>query len=98
LSESADMQILDGESTIINGIGFAGVKGFGGGFGSAMLSKFGEDRMKQFVQEAVDEALKLERALSRLGQHGEGIQKIAVMHYAPIIETVVGEPLEIYPF
>ncbi|MGV3762787.1 metallophosphoesterase family protein [Parapedobacter sp.] len=92
------IQILDGESVVIQGIGFAGVKGFGGGFGSAMLSKFGEEMIKRFVQEAVDEALKLERALARLGQHGGGVRKIVILHYAPIADTVIGEPLEIYPF
>lgn len=94
----ANIQILDGESVVIHGIGFAGVKGFGGGFGPAMLSKFGEEMMKLFVQEAVDEALKLERALARLGQHGGEVRKIAILHYAPIADTVAGEPLEIYPF
>lgn len=96
--QQANMQVLDGESTVIAGIGFAGIKGFGGGFGPRMLSRFGEDMMKSFVQEAVDEGLKLERALSRLGQHRGEIPKIAIMHYAPIPETVEGEPLEIYPF
>lgn len=94
----ANIQILDGESVVIQGVGFAGVKGFGGGFGPAMLSKFGEEMMKIFVQEAVDEALKLERALARLGQHGGEVRKIAILHYAPIADTVAGEPLEIYPF
>lgn len=94
----ANIQILDGESVVIQGVGFAGVKGFGGGFGPAMLSKFGEEMMKLFVQEAVDEALKLERALARLGQHGGEVRKIAILHYAPIADTVEGEPLEIYPF
>jgi|SRR5690606_32296168 len=94
----AHIQVLDGESTVVEGVGFAGIKGFGGGFGPRMLSRFGEDMMKAFVQEAVDEGLKLERALSRLGQHQGEITKIAIMHYAPIPETVTGEPLEIYPF
>lgn len=96
--QQAGVAILDGESVVIEGVGFAGIKGFCGGFGSFMLSKFGEEIMKSFVQEAVDEALKLERALSRLGQHGGDLHKIAIMHYAPIVETVKGEPLEIYPF
>lgn len=96
--QEGGIEILDGESTVIDGVGFAGIKGFCGGFGTFMLSKFGEDTMKSFVQEAVDEALKLERALSRLGQHGGELNKIAIMHYAPIVETVEGEPLEIYPF
>lgn len=96
--QHAGVAILDGESAVIEGIGFAGIKGFCGGFGTFMLSKFGEATLKSFVQEAVDEALKLERALSRLGQHGGELHKIAIMHYAPIVETVAGEPPEIYPF
>ena len=89
---------LDGECMVVRGIGFAGVKGFGGGFDNHMLSMFGEGAMKAFVQEAVDEALHLERALARLEQENEGIKKIAVMHYAPVSETVHGEPEVIYPF
>lgn len=96
--QQAGVAILDGESVVVEGVGFAGIKGFCGGFGTFMLSKFGENTLKSFVQEAVDEALKLERALSRLGQHRGELHKIAIMHYAPIVETVEGEPLEIYPF
>lgn len=96
--QNAGMQILDGEAVIINGIGFAGVKGFGGGFDKHMLSMFGEGAMKAFVQEAVDEALHLDRALARLDQEHENIKKIAVTHYAPIQATVIGEPEAIFPF
>ena len=92
------IHILDGESIVINDVGFAGVKGFGGGFDRQMLSFFGEGAMKAFVQEAVDEALHLDRALSRLDQEQRDIKKIAVLHYAPIRATVVGEPEAIYPF
>jgi Icc-related predicted phosphoesterase len=92
------VHILDGESVVINGIGFAGVKGFGGGFDRYMLSMFGEDAMKAFVQEAVDEALRLDRALARLDQEHADIKKVAVMHYSPIAATVVGEPEAIFPF
>jgi Icc-related predicted phosphoesterase len=63
-----------------------------------MLSFFGEGAMKAFVQEAVDEALHLDRALSRLDAEQRGIKKIALMHYAPIKDTVVGEPEVIFPF
>jgi Icc-related predicted phosphoesterase len=95
---SAGVHVLDGESVVIGGIGFAGVKGFGGGFDNHMLSMFGEGAMKAFVQEAVDEALHLERALTRLdSEHGD-VKKIALMHYSPIRETVVGEPEVIFPF
>jgi Icc-related predicted phosphoesterase len=82
----------------VQGIGFAGVKGFGGGFDNHMLSMFGEGAMKAFVQEAVDEALHLERALARLDQEHEGIRKVALLHYSPVSETVKGEPEVIFPF
>jgi Icc-related predicted phosphoesterase len=96
--QNENVHILDGEAIIIKGIGFAGVKGFGGGFDSHMLSMFGEGAMKAFVQEAVDEALRLDRALARLDQENENLKKIAVMHYSPIKETVIGEPEAIFPF
>lgn len=96
--QNENVHILDGEAVVIKGVGFAGIKGFGGGFDNHMLSMFGEGAMKAFVQEAVDEALHLERALTRLEQEHEGIKKIVVMHYAPIAETIQGEPEVIYPF
>lgn len=98
LQKHAHLHVLDGESVVLSGIGFAGVKGFGGGFDNHMLSMFGEQAMKAFVQEAVDEALHLERALARLDQEHEGIRKIALMHYSPVSETVIGEPEVIFPF
>ena len=90
----AGVVTLDGDTTEVHGIGFAGVKGFAGGFGRRALGPWGEDIIKTFVREAVDEALKLESALARLRND----RLIAVLHYAPIQETVEGEPLEIYPF
>jgi Icc-related predicted phosphoesterase len=93
-----NVHILDGEAIVVKGIGFAGVKGFGGGFDRHMLSMFGEGAMKAYVQEAVDEALHLERALSRLAQEHQVEKKVAVMHYSPIRETVIGEPEQIFPF
>ncbi|WP_294349858.1 metallophosphoesterase [uncultured Sphingobacterium sp.] len=90
--------VLDGETTVVENIGFAGVKGFGGGFDRYMLSMFGEDAMKSFVQEAVNESLLLDRALARLEQEHATIKKVALLHYAPIAETVSGEPEQIYPF
>lgn len=90
--------ILDGESVVVEGIGFAGIKGFGGGFDNHMLSMFGESAMKSFVQEAVNEALLLDRALARLDQEHDQIKKVAVMHYSPLVDTVIGEPETIYPF
>lgn len=91
---AAGVKVLDGESTEINGVGFAGAKGFCGGFGRRTLEPWGEKMIKQFVQEAVDEAMKLESALARLRMP----QRVVVLHYAPVQATVEGEPPEIYPF
>src|SRR5262245_3224512 len=90
----AGLQMLDGDSCEIHGIGFAGTKGFCGGFGPRALGSWGEPMIKQFVQEAVGEALKLETALFRLRM----ASRIALLHYAPVTSTLDGEPLEIYPF
>ena len=98
LSQHQHMHILDGEAVVLANTGFAGVKGFGGGFDNHMLSMFGEGAMKTFVQETVDETLHLDRALARLDQEHADLKKIAVMHYAPIKATVIGESEQIYPF
>jgi len=94
LLKDAGVVTLDGETTEVHGIGFAGVKGFAGGFGRRALGPWGEDIIKKFVHEAVNEALKLESALARLRNE----HTIAILHYAPIQGTVEGEPCEIYPF
>jgi Icc-related predicted phosphoesterase len=92
--EQAGVTILDEQAVVIEGVGFAGVKGFIGGFGSGELGAFGEDAIKIFVDEARNEARKLENALRSLRTE----RIVAVLHYAPVRETVEGEPLEIYPF
>jgi Icc-related predicted phosphoesterase len=94
LFTGAGIHLLNGDSIEINGVGFAGVPGFGGGFGKSMLNAWGEKIIKGFVQEAVEQCLHLERALSRLTT----ACKIAILHYAPIRDTVVGENPEIFPF
>ncbi|HYE02081.1 MAG TPA: metallophosphoesterase [Phycisphaerales bacterium] len=91
----ANVLMLGDETFQLGGVGFAGVKGFGGGFGTHMLGAFGEEMTKLFVKEAVNEALRLENALHALGPVG---RSVVVMHYSPIAETVVGEPPEIFPF
>jgi Icc-related predicted phosphoesterase len=90
----AGVRVLDGDAQEVLGIGFAGVKGFAGGFGRGALGPWGEPLIKQFVREALDEALKLETALSRLRTD----RKVALLHYSPVVGTVEGEPPEIYPY
>lgn len=92
--DQAGVLMLDGAAHEIAGIGFAGVCGFGGGFGQRMLNAWGEPLIKQFVQEAIDQAVRLEQALAKLQTE----KKIVVLHYAPIRATVVGEDPEIFPF
>lgn len=70
------------------------MKGFSGGFGQASLHPWGENAIKQFVEEAVGETVKLESALAKLRTP----QRIALLHYAPIRDTVTGESPEIFPF
>jgi Icc-related predicted phosphoesterase len=92
--EEGGTTVLDGDSCEVEGVGFAGVKGFAGGFGERALGPWGEDAIKRFVQEAVDESLKLEAALARLRTP----IRIALLHYSPSEDTVQGEPPPIFPF
>lgn len=90
----AGIHLLDGDAVEIGGVGFAGVKGFCGGFDRRMLEPWGENIMKAYVQEALDETLKLESALAKLRTP----HRVAVLHYAPVQATVEGEPPEIFAF
>ncbi|TDW67676.1 Icc-related predicted phosphoesterase [Novosphingobium sp. PhB55] len=86
--------ILDDQAVVVKDVGFAGVKGFVGGFGRGELGAFGEAAIKSFVDESLNEARKLENGLRSLRTE----RTVAVLHYAPIPETVAGEPPEIFPF
>ena len=88
------IHLLDGDAVELLGVGFAGVKGFGSGFGRRILEPWGEAIVRAFVHESVEEALKLETALARVTSGS----RVALMHYAPIVATVEGEPPEIQPF
>ena len=88
------IKLLDGTGYERDGVGFAGTKGFIGGFGRGVLTAFGEREVKNIVQSAIDESLKLERALSQLRTE----KRVVVVHYAPVVGTVVGESPEIFPY
>jgi Icc-related predicted phosphoesterase len=92
--KDAGLRLLDGQVTEVDGVGFAGVKGFVGGFGRRMLGSFGEPAIKAMVAESVNEAIRLENALRQVASK----RACVLLHYAPIPETVQGEPLEIFPF
>jgi len=84
----AGVVMLDGDSYELHGVGFAGVKGFAGGFGRRALGAWGEAMIKNFVHETINETLKLEAALARLRTD----QKIALLHYSPIAARIRGRP------
>lgn len=88
------IKVLDGTAYERDGVGFAGTKGFIGGFGRGVLTAFGEPEIKRIVQASIDETLKLERAMSQLRTE----KRVVVLHYAPVVGTVQGEPAEIYPY
>ena len=92
--KAAGMHLLNGHSYETNGVAFVGVKGFIGGFGRRMLASFGETVVKSFVAESVSEAMRLENAMRAVRNE----RAVVVLHYAPILDTVEGEPLEIFPF
>jgi Icc-related predicted phosphoesterase len=92
--QSAGMTVLDEQALEIEGVGFAGVKGFMGGYGRGELAPFGEPIAKAFVDEAMNEARKLENQLRTLRTE----RSVAVLHYSPILQTIEGEPHEIFQY
>ena len=90
----AGMTILDEQAVEVKGVGFAGVKGFMGGYGRGELAPFGEPIAKAFVDEAMNEARKLENGLRSLRTE----RSVAVLHYSPIPDTLEGEPMEIFQY
>jgi Icc-related predicted phosphoesterase len=92
--QRSNVVFLEDETFELNDVGFAGVKGFGGGFNNHLLGAFGEPATKRFVKEAVNEALALENSLSRLNTS----RLVVVLHYSPIAQTAQGESPEIFPF
>src|SRR6201997_5209220 len=91
---SEGIKVLDGSAYERDGVGFAGTKGFVGGFGRGVLTAFGEPEIKTFVRASIDEALKLERGMSQLRTK----KRVIVLHYAPVAATVQGEAPEIFPY
>ncbi len=87
--------VLDGTACEVGNVGFVGTKGFCGGFDENLVQPFGESALKTFIRTSIDEALRLENAISKLigCEH-----KVVLLHYAPIKATLIGEPPEIFPF
>lgn len=94
LCDAGVKMLSDGRAYEIEGVGFAGGKGFVGGFGRYMLSPFGETSIKSFVQEAVEDANHIETSIRSLRTE----RSVVLLHYSPVVDTVVGEPPEIHAF
>jgi Icc-related predicted phosphoesterase len=95
LLRARGVHVLDGDSFQLDDqVGFAGVKGFMGGFGRGTLTAFGEPETKSFVHATLAQVQALELALRRLATP----VRVAVLHYSPVLATVVGEPEIIHPF
>jgi len=94
LADAGVKMLGDGSAFEIEGVGFAGAKGFVGGFGRYMLTSFGEKEIKRFVSEAVEDANVLETSIRSLRTE----RSVVALHYAPVVDTVVGEPPEIHAF
>ncbi len=91
---SAQVHVLDGDVWSLEGVDFVGTKGFFGGFGRQRLQPFGERLLKTFIHQSISEVVRLEGALEQL----EHERRVAILHYAPITDTLKGEHPEIYPF
>ncbi|MEV4313579.1 metallophosphoesterase [Actinocrispum sp. NPDC049592] len=98
LLQDTGITVLEGSSVTLElpggTLGVAGVKGFGGGFAGKCASRFGEREMKSFVEHTMAAADALRTALSGLDTD----VVVALTHYAPVKDTLHGEPPEIYPF
>lgn len=93
--ENAGVRMLDRSTVVIDQVGFVGTKGFCGGFGGTLVQPFGEEAVKAFIRTSIDEAVELENALATMQ---ECEKRVGLLHYAPIKETLQGEPQELYPF
>ena len=96
--EARGITVLDGDAAVLRvnatAVGIAGVKGFGGGFEGACATEFGEPEMKAFVVHTKQTAARLLDALASL----ETDVRVALLHYAPVPDTLEGERPQIYPF
>lgn len=96
--KAAGAIVLEGDSATFElpegTLGVAGTKGFGGGFAGASGTAFGEPEMKAFIQHTESLAERLHDSLAQLRTD----VRVALLHYSPVKDTLVGERLEIFPF
>ena len=72
-----------------------GVKGFVGGFTGAEIPDFGEPLLREVYAETGREVEALEAGLEAIAGCD---RRLVLLHYAPVSETIVGEPEGIWAF
>ena len=97
--EQAGVVVLDAAHVVLDldgrQVGVAGAKGFVGGFPGAEIADFGERLLREVYAETSREVAALETGLEAIA----GCERrVVLLHYAPIVETVVGEPEGIWAF
>jgi uncharacterized protein len=94
------IDVLDPGSTVVTvrgaRVGVAGAKGFIGGFaGTSHLPDFGEPTLRRVYAECTAEIYGLDEGLRAISTCD---LRIALLHYAPTIQTLEGEPGGIWAF
>jgi Icc-related predicted phosphoesterase len=62
-----------------------------------MVTAFGEPETKAFARHGIEAAERLSAALEELRESGPE-HRVALLHYAPIEATLVGEHEQVWPF
>lgn len=94
MMRQAGVCVLDSTVCEIGEAAFVGTKGFCGGFGKRQIAVFGEQALKTFVLTSEEEAERLGAAARTMRAE----KRVALLHYAPIRDTLRGESEELYPF
>jgi Icc-related predicted phosphoesterase len=91
--EDAGIRVLERESQVVLvrdvEVGVVGAKGFVGGFAGSHLPDFGEPLLRQVYAEATRDVEALDRALHAIAHCPV---RIVLLHYAPVSDTLEGEP------
>jgi Icc-related predicted phosphoesterase len=95
----AEIEVLRRDAAIVDvggvELGIVGTKGFVGGFAGSSLPDFGEHLLRRVYAETSEEVFAIERGLQAV-THCD--LRVVLLHYAPIVETLEGEPLGIQTF
>lgn len=97
--EEGGIRVLQRSCAIfeLNGVevGIVGTKGFVGGFPGSSLPDFGEPLLREVYRETSDEAHAIAVGLQEISHCP---LRIVLLHYAPVVDTLEGEPVGIHAF